>query len=277
MRQFVCCVADLPLDIYPISRSWVGGAVDSAYSRDWNHRSFYTVCLVDCKRFVQVAQKMKSFRRRMDIQEDANCREGFFFRLATAGITFIVIVPLFAYISYWGIRPAFLLTFIVLSIPCAMLLAQKYVMFLQHLYQTKYIELTPSLDGRAMAKELDLLLFEFAPTKALTKGLRIMERAGLVERRRDWPAIVGDALFTLSAGFGSYFVALSFQLDAHFFPIYVALVVCIILPVFLPRSREQYGPSRMRNKYYPAELQRKLFDSFYKSLTSRLSPPSHEI
>jgi hypothetical protein len=214
-----------------------------------------------------------------DMQHDERRLEGFFCLLATAFIVFIVTVPLFAYLSYRRIQPAFLLTLIALGIPCAMLLAQKYVAFLRHLYGTKYTQFTVSLGGSAIAKELDLrlLLFDLVPTEALNKELQMMERLGLLKRKRDWLPITGDAALILGFGVGIYFTALSFQLDAHFFPIYAGVVACIIFPVLLPRSRERYAWSRMRYKYHPNELQRKLFDSLYTGFVSRLSPRSHEM
>jgi len=213
-----------------------------------------------------------------DMQHDERRLEGFFCLLATAFIVFIVTVPLFAYLSYRRIRPDFLLTLIALGVPCAMLLAQKYVMFLRRLYGTKYTQFTVSLGGGAIAEEeldLKLLVFDLVPTEALANELRILESAGLLERRRDWRLIIWDAILIPVFGLGIYHVALSIQLDEHFFPIYAGVVACIILPIFLPRSREPYAWSRMRNKYRPDELQRKLFG--YKSFVPGLSPPSHEI
>lgn len=205
--------------------------------------------------------------------------EGFFYLLATACIVFLVTVPLLAYLSYRGMRPAFLLTLIVLGIPCAMLLAQKYVVALLDLYGTKYTQFTVSAGGRAIAKDLDLrlLLFDLIPSEMLRNELRMMERAGLLKRKLDWSPIIGDTALILGVGFGIYFIALSIQLDAHFFPIYAGLVACIVSPMLLPRSRESYAWSRMRSKYRPDELQRRLFDSLHKGFVPRLPPPSHEI
>jgi hypothetical protein len=159
-----------------------------------------------------------------------------------------------------------------------MLLAQRYVVLVRRLYGTKYTQFTVSTCEGAIGKEeldLNLLIFDLFPTEALANQLRIMESAGLLERRRDWLLIVWDAILIPVFGLGIYHIALSIQLDAHFFPIYAGVVACIILPIFLPRSRQPYAWLRMRNKYRPDELQRKLFG--YKSFVPGLSPPSHEV
>jgi hypothetical protein len=202
---------------------------------------------------------------------------GFFCLLAAAYIVFIVTVPLFAYLSYRGIRPAFLLTFIALGIPCAMLLAQKYVVFLQHLYRTKYMQFTVSVGGSSIAKELDLTVsnFELHPNEARMKQLQMMERAGLLERKLDGLAIVWDAPWVICAGVSSYYIALSIQLGTHFFPIYAAILGCIISPLLLPRSRGQYAWNRMHYKYRPDELYRTRFD--YNRFVSRVPPPSQKV
>lgn len=143
-------------------------------------------------------------------------------RLVSALLSFLVIVPILAYVAYLKINPIVVFTLAIFLMPLAVSSAKQYILTLQTFYVSHYT----IFNRTTLTKQqgIKLLLFSLSPTNKLKKDIFEMEKNKLLQRTMDWPAITIDMILSLSAGVVTYIGVKSFLLNAIIFPMYLALI-----------------------------------------------------
>jgi hypothetical protein len=202
--------------------------------------------------------------------------DGLVFRLVAALTAVIVTVPALAWFAYLEVPPVIVVSLTVVSMPLAMLAAQRYLLWLLWLYRSKYRTFSIAPLGRSIATELNmrLLLLDLVPVGQLIKELGRMEEAKLVRRKTDWRLMLRDVTLCIAGGLGIYFAVWSLHLGLRVVPIYLAFLGFISCSRLVTPSRQAYAWVRIMRGFRTETLKAGLFDSLYKGFIPRLPPSS---